>query len=231
MFKTMLFSVEGSEYAVLRVRLEDETLFAQTGSLVLIDASLRVEVTSYENLLKRALRKLFTGESLFLLKVSGRGEVWLAPPLPGSVEALELRDDCFVLQDHAYLAHFGDLTFSVEHKGLKSLLGTELVWLKVCGRGTLWVSGYGHLFWTRVGPDRLLDPLHFVAFRLAPYELEGPTEGLKNGLFDGELDFIRFREPTEVLVQSRIVPPLAKVVSRFTPQKAVKSFLLKRRPL
>jgi uncharacterized protein (AIM24 family) len=72
--------------------------------------------------------------------------------------------------------------------------------------------------------------MHFVVFPECKYELESITKGLKDGLLDGEVDFIKFKEPTKVLIQSRIVPPLAQVVSRFTPQKALKNILFKRKP-
>jgi uncharacterized protein (TIGR00266 family) len=226
----MHYTIEGDNYALLKINLDGETVYAETGSVVLIDGTVEVSTTSYDGIVKGILRKIFAGESIFLLKLSGLGEVWLSPPLPGEIAAVHLKGDCFVVQDYAYLAHAGKLKFSFEHKGLKSLLSTELVWLKVCGEGTLWVSGYGHLRWIEVKPNQKLDPMHFVVFPECEYELEGITEGFKNNLLDGEADFIKFEKPTKVLIQSRIVPPLAQAVSRFTPQKAFKNLLFKRKP-
>jgi len=226
----MHYTIEGDDYALLKINLEGETVYAETGSVVLIDGTVEVSTTAYDGIAKGILRKVFAGESTFLLKLSGLGEVWLSPSLPGEIAAVHLKGDCLVVQDYAYLAHTGELKFSFEHKGLKSLFGTELVWLKVCGEGTLWVSGYGHLKWIELKPTQRLDPMHFVVFPECKYELESITKGLKDGLLDGEVSFIKFKEPTTVLIQSRIVPPLAQVVSRFTPQKALKNILFKRKP-
>ncbi len=226
----MQFSVDGRDYALLKVHLQEETLYAESGAIVLIDKSLKVKTTSYGGVLKSLLRKLFAGESIFLLQIEGTGEVWLAPPLPGEIEAVQLNNECYIVQDYAYLAHTGDLKFSFVHNGLKSFLGTKLIWLKICGTGTLWVSGYGSLEWVEVNPNQMLDPLHFVTFRETEFQLKSVTKGFKNSLFDGEVDFLNFKEPTKVLLQSRVIPPLAEVVTRYTPQKAVKNLLLKRRP-
>ena len=226
----MRYTIEGDDYALLKINLEGETVYAETGSVVLIDETVEVSITSYDGILKGLMRKFLSGEGVFLTKLSGRGEVWLSPSLPGEIAAIKLSGNCFIVQDYSYLAHSGKLKFSFEHKGLKSLLGTELVWLKVCGEGTLWVSGYGHLRWIEVKPNQKLDPMHFVVFPECGYELEGITEGFKNNLLDGEADFIKFEKTTKVLIQSRIVPPLAQVVSRFTPQKALKNLLFKRKP-
>jgi uncharacterized protein (TIGR00266 family) len=226
----MRYEIEGGDFAILKVLLEEERLYAESGSVVLIDDGVRVSITSYDGVLKGLMRKFLAGESIFLTQLEGKGEVWLSPPLPGEIAAAEIGGDCFIVQDYAYLAHAGELSFSFEHRGLKSLLGTELVWLKICGEGTLWVSGYGHLRWIEVKPNQKLDPMHFVLFPACEYEMESITEGFKNSLLDGEVDFLRFKKPTKVLIQTRIVPPLARVVSRFTPQKALKNLLFKRKP-
>jgi len=226
----MRYTIEGDDYALLKINLEGETIYAETGSVVLIDETVKVSITSYDGIWKGLMRKFLSGESIFLTKLEGKGEVWLSPPLPGEIEAINLNGDCVIVQDYAYLAHSGKISFSFEHKGLKSLLGTELVWLKVCGKGTLWVSGYGHLRWVEIKPTQRLDPMHFVVFPECKYELESITKSLKDSLLDSEVDFIKFEKPTKVLIQSRIVPPLAQVVSRFTPQKALKNLIFKRKP-
>jgi len=211
--------------------LEDgEELYAEAGSMMLMKGDIKVrsviiDVMQERSLIKGLLealgRKALAGETVFHNVFRGPGEVWLTPGLPGGIEYVELSGDCWTFQDYSYLAHHGDVKLDLAWKGKRGLHFGDLVWLEACGSGGVWVSGYGYVRWVEVpeGEEVVIDNMHFVALpEGARWEVEKFGD-LKSFLFGGEGYVVKVRGPTRVLVQTRILPPLAVALARFMPGK------------
>ncbi len=216
----MKYKIDGKEYAILKVTLEDDEIFAEAGAMLLMKGEVKVKTISYDGIVKGILRKIFAGESVFLNKYWGRGEVWLAPGLPGEITTIDLKGKCWILQDYSYLAHYGDVEFNLAWKGLKGFFaGGEAIWLKACGEGLVWVSAYGQLEWIDVEDEIIIDNMHFVAL---PDDVEWEVKkigDLKTTVLSGEGYVVKVRGKTRILIQSRILPPLAASLMRFMPNR------------
>ncbi|MEB3851986.1 MAG: TIGR00266 family protein [Desulfurococcales archaeon] len=222
----MEWSVEkGPAYSVLKVRLSPgESVRAEPGAMMLMRGPLRVETKS-GGILKGLLRSLAGGESFFMntYRAEGPAEVWFVPPVPGDIEAIELRGDEWVVQDTSYLAHHGDIDVSVKWRGLKGLFAEgELVWLSVKGTGTVWVNAYGAIDKVDVpaGERLIVDNLHLVAMPASARYRITKAGGLKTFIFGGEGLVVEIEGPTRVLVQTRVLPPFAQLLARFLPSRS-----------
>ncbi len=225
----MRWKLEGSAYPIIRVDLEEgEKIYAETGSMMMMKGDLKVdtvmidleqEKSKAKAVLEAIGRKLLSGETVFHNVFEGPGTVWLSPSLPGGVKYIEVHDECWIVQDYSYVAHYGDLELDLAWKGPKGIVLGDLVWLKLCGRGGFWVSSYGDILEVKVEDEIVIDNMHFVALPDdANWEVE-KFGGLKNFLLGGEGYVIKVRGPTRVYVQTRILPPLAAAIARFMPSR------------
>lgn len=214
------FKENGPAYTILRVLLEPgEEVYAEPGALMLMRGD--VEVKTSSGGIGRALaRKLLGGESFFINRYRARStaEIWFVPPTPGDIDAIELHGEEWIIQDTSYLAHSGDIDVSAKFTGLRGLIAEgELFWLKANGHGILWVSSYGAIRRLEVGPGEkiIVDNYHFVAMPAATDYNVKKFGGLKTFLFGGEGFVIEVHGPTILYVQTRILPPLAKLLSKY----------------
>lgn len=214
----------GPAYTILKVSLEPgEEVTAEPGAMMLIRGDVDVK-TSSGGFLKGLLRRALGGESFFLNTYRARGpaEVWFVPPLPGDIGVIDL-DGEWVVQDMSYLAHYGDVDVSIAWRGLKGLIAEgELFWLKLSGRGRVWVSAYGALEEVEVpaGERIIIDNMHFVAMPAdVDYKIR-KVGGLKTFFFGGEGFVIEVRGPAKILVQTRILPTLARILAKFLPSRS-----------
>ncbi len=213
-------------YSVLKVKLNPgEKVSAEPGAMMLIKGDIKVETKS-GGFFKGLARKLLAGESFFLNHYyagSGGGEIWFAPGVPGDIEAIKLTGDAWIIQDTSYLAHYGDIDVSIAWRGLKGLLAEgELIWVKAAGNGILWVNSYGGIekITLSVGETIVIDNMHFVALPAhMRYEII-KIGGLKTFIFGGEGLAVKVYGPGEVLVQTRVLPPLARMLAKFMPRRS-----------
>lgn len=211
----------GLAYTILKIRLEPgEEVTAEPGAMMLVKGEVSVR-TSSGGLLRGLARRLMGGESIFLntYRAVTPSEVWLVPPLPGDIEAVDVNGE-WVVQDASYLAHYGSIEVSVAWRGLRGLIAEgELVWLKVKGRGVLWVSSYGAVERLEVGAGEkvLVDNAHFVAMPAGTSYKVRKMGGLKTFVLGGEGFVLEVRGPTTLLLQTRTLPPLAEALARYLP--------------
>lgn len=226
----MKWSVEGNSYPVLKVELEEgEKVYAEAGALMMMKGNIKVRTKildlekdgKVKGILDALGRKVLAGETVFHNVFEGPGTVWLSPSLPGSIAYVRTEGKCWIVQDYSYLAHHGDLDLDIAWKGPKGLALGDLVWLKVCGEGGFWVSSYGEIMEVELkeGEKITIDNMHFVTLPDdAKWEVKKFGD-LKGFLFGGEGYVVEVSGPTKVLVQTRILPPLAAAVARFMPSK------------
>jgi uncharacterized protein (TIGR00266 family) len=185
----------------------------------------QVEVETSSHGLGAAFRRaLLGGEGFFLntYHAVSSAEIWFVPGVPGDIEAVELDGREWVVQDTSYLAHYGDVEVSAKFRGLRGLLAEgELFWLHVSGVGTVWLSSYGAIEKVEVGAgERLVvDNYHLVAMPADTDYSIRKFGGLKSFLFGGEGFVVEINGPTTVLVQTRILPPLARLLAKYISNK------------
>jgi len=208
-------------FSVLKIELDGDSVFSEPGAMMFIAGEIGVETTT-GGIFKGLKRKILGGESLFLNKFEGIGEVWLAPKIPGDIRYLELKGDSVIVQDSSYLAHHGDLDYSVAWKGLRGLLAEgELFWIKLEGEGGVWVNSYGGMLEMelRHGEEIIVDNFHFVAMDgEMDYSIE-KFGGLKSFLFGGEGIVARVRGPGRILLQTRTLSQFVEEIRRFLPRE------------
>jgi len=214
----------GPAFSVLRVRLRrGESLTVESGAYMMSKG--RVEVsTSAGGLLKGLLRRVAGGEPVFLNRITAvdDAEVWVAPPVAGDIVAVDLSGGSLYVQDSSYLAHVGDIDVGVAWRGVSGLIAEgELLWVKVSGTGTVFLNSYGAIIEVELGPgeEATIDNSHFVA-------LEGSVKwrirkfgGWKTFFLGGEGLVVDVEGPGRVWLQTRNLPALAGVLSKFLPTK------------
>ena len=184
-----------------------------------------VEVKTTSSGIGRAiLRKLAGGENFFfnILRAHSPAEIWLVPETPGDIEAIELRDDEWLIQDTSYLAHDGDVEVSAGFHGIRGFIAEgELFWLKTSGRGTVWINSYGGIERVEVPPGEkvIVDNFHFVAMPAFTRCNVRKIGGLKTLVFGGEGLAIEAEGPTILYLQTRTLLPLARLLAKFLPRR------------
>ena len=215
------YSVEyGRAYPVLKVWLRPgESVTVEPGAYMLHKGSVRVK-TSSGGVLRGLARALFGGESFFLNTViaESEAELWIAPSLPGDIAVVEIDGSTLYVQDTSYMAHIGDIAVGVGWRGLRGLLAEgELVWLKLEGRGVVFINSYGAIEEIKLGygEKMTVDNMHFVA-------LDGTVRwkirkwgGWKTFIFGGEGIVVETEGPGRVWVQTRNLPLLARILQKY----------------
>lgn len=208
-------------YSILRIKLQQgEEVTAEPGAMVYMSSGIEVKTES-KGVLKGLMRKFLGGESFFLNTFIARqqGEVWFAPSLPGDIKYVEIepgRD--LIVQDTSYLAHHGDINVSVAWRGLRGLLAEgELFWLKLSGKGGAWITSYGGIEEVDLKPGEkvIVDNFHFVAMSSTLKWRIRKFGNLKTFLFGGEGIVVEVEGPGKLLIQTRSLPILARILRKY----------------
>ncbi|RLE57464.1 MAG: TIGR00266 family protein [Thermoprotei archaeon] len=208
-------------YSLLKVYLEpSECVTAEAGAMVLIRGDVEIKTHTGGGFLRGLLRAFAADETVFLNTYVAKSpsELWFAPGVPGDIEFIELNGDEWVIQDTSYLAHYGDVELGIAWRGLRGFLAEgELMWLKVSGYGGVWVNAYGGLQKVEVAPGEriIIDNFHFVAMPANVDWCIRKFGGWKSTLFGGEGIVVEVRGPATVYLQTRILPPFAKLISKY----------------
>ena len=211
---------QGPAYALLKVWLEPgESVVAEPGAMVLYKGDVEIR-TSSGGVLQGLLRAVAGGEYFFLntYVARSRAELWFAPGVPGDISYIPLEGDSWVIQDTSYLAHHGDVRVSVAWRGLRGVLAEgELVWLRASGRGGVWVNSYGGLEKVELEPGEraVVDNFHFVAMPASVRWRVRKFGGWKSFLLGGEGLVFEVEGPATVLLQTRVLPPLARELRKY----------------
>ena len=211
----------GPAYSLLKVYLEPgEDVTSEAGAMVMYKGNIEVKTHTRGGLLKGILRAVAGTESLFLntYRAVSPSEIWFAPRVPGDISYIDLASGSWIIQDSGYLAHHGNVDISVAWRGLRGLLAEgQLLWLKVSGRGGVWINSYGALDRIVLNPGEraVVDNFHFVAMP-ANVRWEARTfGGLKSFIFGGEGIIFEVWGPATIYVQTRTLPLLADSLRRY----------------
>jgi uncharacterized protein (AIM24 family) len=129
------FTLQNSK--LLKVELSEITVQAKLGSMVAYQGEVRFEHAGSGGM-KRMLKKAVTGEGAPLMKISGRGEVFLAD-LAQDVHLLELRDDSITVNGANLLAFDAAIDWDIKKvEGTSGMLAGGFFNMEL--RGTGWVA-------------------------------------------------------------------------------------------
>src|SRR2546423_626768 len=147
------FALQNSK--LLKVRLEAVTIQAKLGSMVAYQGDVTFEHAGSGGM-SRLIKKAVTGEGAPLMKVTGRGEVFLADQAQ-DVHLIRLESDRVTINGRNLLAFDADIDWDIERvKGAASIMGGGLFNLALSGTG--WVALLSD------GPPVALDPASAPTF-------------------------------------------------------------------
>lgn len=214
------FTAQSGIDPLLRIDLErGDEIAAESGSMVMMDASLELKSRTRGGFLKSIARKFLNDETFFqqwITAPEGPGTVFLAPSLPGGVRILKLdggRGTC--ISDGCFLAASSGIEISTKSQSLgRALLGDSggFFIMEATGTGDLAVSGFGSLEEVEVTPDRplVIDNGHLVAWDSSlDYEVTlrtgrgGLAGRLVGSQLTGEGFVLRFKGRGRVILSSR----------------------------
>jgi uncharacterized protein (TIGR00266 family) len=220
--------VQGDNLQVVRVRLHPgQEIYAEAGKMVYKTSNVNWETRmSGETLGEKlfgALRRTFTGESLFLTYFrveGGEGEVGFAGDYPGRVRAFDLAPGQSVMaQRDAFLFAQSGVQLSValvKKLGADFFGGEGFILEKLTGPGTVFIHGGGDFveFTLAVGETLHVDTGCIVAFDdSVAYDIQF-VGGVKAALFGGEGLFLAsLTGPGRVVVQSMTLEKLRRRLS------------------
>lgn len=209
-------------YSLLEVELSPgEEIWFEAGAFVYSRGEVEVK-TSSGGLGAAIARRLLGGESFFLnmIRARSRAVVGLAPSAPGDITSVEVSGELLV-QDTSYLAHMGELKVTVAWRGLKGWLSEgQFFWLKLQGEGKAWLSSYGAVTMheLKAGERMTVDNFHLVAMDPTIRWKVRKFGGFKSFLFGGEGIVFDLEGPGRVWLQTRLLPALAGLISRYLPK-------------
>lgn len=224
----MKYSIEGGALPVVRVFLEPgESMISEAGGRTWAKGNILTESTS-EGGAKKALGRMFSGESLFMSKYTAQGpaEIAFASSFPGKILAIELGEGrSIIAQRKAFMcATYGvELSLHVL-KGLgKGLAGGEgFIMQKITGPGIafLEIDGYCIEYDLKPGERMVLDTGVLAAMEETVNMEVEMVKGMKNIFLGGEGLFDTFvTGPGKVYLQTMTIENLARLIIPFIPDK------------
>jgi uncharacterized protein (TIGR00266 family) len=214
-------------FAMLKVKLNPgENVKAESGAMVSMSPSIDLKGTADGGIM-RGLGRMLSGETFFfqeLTAVRGQGEVLLAPPSLGDIEAIEL-DGSYKLyvQKDGFLAGTSGIEVNTKMQNLgKGLLSGEGFFIvEISGRGTVFLSSYGaiHALNLSPGEEVIIDNGHLVAWpSYMQYSIDKAAKGWISSLTSGEGFVCRFRGEGVVLIQTRNPASFGGWIKKFLPR-------------
>ena len=185
-----------------------EDIVAESGAMVSMSSGISIETAARGGLLGGLTRKFLGGESFFMntFHADEAGEITLAPPLPGDVLHMEMRNETIMVTSGAYLACSKEISVDTQWGGAKTFFSKEgLFLLRVHGSGDLFLSSFGaiHPKELRNGETYIVDTGHMVAFDENVNYRVTRVGGLKSTLFSGEGLVCELTGPGRIFLQSR----------------------------
>lgn len=207
-------------FATIFVTLEPgETITAEAGSMVSMDADLSVKTTFSGGFFSAWLKNMFGGESLFvntfINNTSFPRQVVLSQSTPGDIVAVELSGKqqlCF--QPGAYIANTPEIKLGVSWAGFSSwFAGEGLFKLKVKGKGTVFFGAYGGISQQYMTQDFIVDNDHLVAYEEGIKMGIGLAGGVLGSITSGEGFINKLSGKGVIYLQSRSKSGLIKFLS------------------
>lgn len=186
-----------------------EQVLVEGGSMVAMSQGVTLETKATGGFLKSLGRSLLGGESFFqntYRAPAGGGTIYVAPPLPGDLSTMDLRNESILIQSGAYVASEMGVQIDTKWGGAKTFFASEgLILLRASGSGKVVLSSYGAIHEVDLGAGEMLtvDTGHLVAFNEQVGFKVRAIGGIKSTLFSGEGLVVDLSGPGKVLLQTR----------------------------
>lgn len=214
-------------YSALKCLLAaNEEIHAESGAMLAMDNTAQIAASMKGGLLSALKRSVLTSESFFVTTITASQndtEVYLAPRATGDIEAIELKNDEYIVQGGGFLASTAGVTSDAKFTGWKGFLSGEGIFMvKVKGTGTLFVSSFGGILKKelKAGEKFTVDNGHIVAFHASlPYEVHRAGDGMLSMVTTGEGLVCTFTGPGTLLLQTRNLQSFAETIMPFLPNR------------
>ncbi len=155
----------------------------------------------------RALKRLLSGESLFLNHFSSPragAELWLGTPLPGDLVAITLQRENLIVQGGSFVACESGVEINLGWQGFRTLLsGESLFWVQLSGTGKTLINSFGAIYEQEVDGEFIVDTGHIVAFNeTLSFTLAKAGSSWLHSILGGEGLVCKFRGKGKVWCQS-----------------------------
>ncbi|MEW6722410.1 MAG: TIGR00266 family protein [Candidatus Micrarchaeota archaeon] len=225
----MKYKVEGDVMQILTVELDSgEEVFSESGAMAWMSGN--VEMESYmRGGLGAGLGRMFTGESLFMVKYKtsgGKGIVSFAPSFPGKIVPLEIAPGKeMICQKDSFLAAEESVTLETVFRkklGVGLFGGEGFLLQKLTGKGMAFAEIDGEVFEMelKAGEKLKVDTGSIAMFEPSlKYEVE-MVKGVKNMIFGGEGLFLATLEgPGKAWLQSMPASSVAQKIIQYIPSR------------
>ena len=219
------YKIEGGSLPVVICYPEaGQTLCTERGSMSWMSPNMEMK-TNGGGGLKKALGRMFSGESIFMNEYSprgGSGMIAFASSFPGSIIPMEITPgNGIIVQKRGFLAMEKGLDLSIYFQkriGAGFFGGEGFIMQKITGNGIVFleIDGYCKEYELRAGESIILDTGYLAAMSESCTMDIQSVQGIKNVFFGGEGLFnTRVTGPGKVYVQSMPVAHTAAVLSTF----------------
>lgn len=206
-----------------------EQITAESDAMVAMSSSVEVGATTGGGFMKALGRAFLSGETLFLqtLKAAGEaGQVFIAPPLPGSVQVLKCESGKgWQIQQGSFLAALGGINVETKMQNLGAgfFSGAGLFVTKATGNGHVVVSAFGGIEELVLDAETefVVDTGHLVAWSetmRAKIE-KASKKGWLASAASGEYLVCRFKGPGSIWIQTRNPKSFGAYVQGLIPAK------------
>ncbi len=224
------YEIEGGNLPVVICYPEaGQTLCSESGAMSWMSPNMQMQTNSGGGL-KKAIGRLFSGNSLFLNEytpLGGQGMIAFASTLPGTIIPLELHNgEGIVVQKDAFLAMEKGMDASVyfQKKLGKGLFGGEgFIMQRISGDGTVFleIDGYCKEYDLKAGESIVVDTGYLAAMSDTCTMDIRMVQGAKNIFLGGEgLFHTVITGPGKVYLQSMPIVGVADRIIPYLPSKS-----------
>ncbi len=222
------YEIEGGNLPVVICHLEaGQTLCTERGSMSWMSPNMIMN-TNTGGGFKKALGRLFSGESIFLNEYTpegDRGMIAFASSFPGSIIPYEVSDgNGIIVQKRGFLAMEKglDLSMYFQKKIGKGFFGGEgFIMQKITGNGMVFIEidGYCKEYELAEGESIIVDTGYLAAMSESCTMEIQTIKGAKNIFFGGEGLFnTQITGPGKIYIQSMPIINTAQAIAQYLPK-------------
>ena len=227
------YEIEGGNLPVVVCYPEDgQTLCTESGAMSWMSPNMQMQTNSGGGI-KKAIGRLFAGESLFMNEYApqgGAGMIAFGAALPGKIIPYEVKPgNGIIIQKSGFLAMEKGLDLSIffqKRAGAGFLGGEGFILQKVSGEGIVFIEidGYCKEYDLGVGEKMIVDSGYLAAMSESCSMDVQTVKGFKNALFGGEGLFNTvITGPGKVYVQSMPAVSMAQRIMPYLPSVSTNS--------
>ena len=219
------YSIEGGNLPVVICYPEaGETLCTESGAMSWMSPNMEMKTTAGG--MKKALGRMFSGESIFLNEYTAMGSggmIAFASSFPGSILPYQLNGGGIIVQKKSFLAMEKGLELSIyfQKRFSRGFFGGEgFIMQRISGYGTVFleIDGYCKEYDLASGESILVDTGYLAAMSDTCTMNVETVKGAKNMFFGGEgLFHTRITGPGKVYLQSMPVSATVRALLPYLP--------------